>query len=103
MLNDIKRGRVGETGLHGKSPHEIGLAIALQDMHMTLPDMERACVTYRRPDVEPVHDWKSVPVEPFMGDKFDAYQADRFDGVFLRVTYTWDGSRYVPNSLRRSR
>ncbi len=101
-------GRVGNAGLRGRSREEIGVAIAMQDMNLPLPDIERACVTYERPEPVPVDAWASEPVEAFMGDTFDLFEerssgalpdvrgfVERPSGPFLfQLRASWDGSRY---------
>ena len=89
--------RVGNPGLHGRTPEEIGLAYALVDAMMPLPDLKEARLLYARPRVVPVHDHFSTPVEPWNGDAFDGFEPDvtemetGFDeDKAVRITATFD-------------
>lgn len=101
-----QRHRVGNPGLHGRSPEEIGLAVALSRVPLPLPLIEEARLAYDRPNASPVHDHVSEPVEPWNGLEFegvewvldeDVVQKERrttYTQVEHRVVYYWDGSRY---------
>ena len=116
------RRRVGNAGLHGRTPEEIGLAYALADVTITLPLIKEASLAYARPNVRPVHGHYSEPIEPWAGDAFegvefvphlelpreftdDEDEAKKYgDGkpearVILeaehKVVFYWDGSRYL--------
>ena len=101
-----QRHRVGNPGLHGRSPEEIGLAVALSRVPLPLPLIEEARLAYDRPNASPVHDHVSEPVEPWNGLEFegvewvldeDVVQKERrttYTQVEHRVVYYWAGSRY---------
>lgn len=101
-----QRHRVGNPGLHGRSPEEIGLAFALSKADLPLPLIEEARLAYTRPNASPVDDHVSSPVEPWNGLEFegvewtdweDVVQKDRrtiYTRVEHRVVYHWDGARY---------
>ncbi|MFL4471558.1 hypothetical protein ACERZ8_17355 [Tateyamaria armeniaca] len=99
------RRRVGNPGLYGRSEDEIGLAYALADAVLTLPNVEKACLTYSRPS--PVVDTEhfSEPVEPWNGPEFEGIEFDEFKHtpeysdhttwqVKHRVCFYWDGQQY---------
>lgn len=98
--------RVGNPGLHGRSLEEVGMALALQSVSMSLPDIERACLTYARPEPERIDEWHSDPVEPWNGIEFDGVEYHQggmefenvakppSDPTLWRVRFWWDGERY---------
>lgn len=100
------RRRVGNAGLHGRSEKEVGLAWALADKTITLPDIEGAKLLYSRPRVVRNTPHTSEPVEPWNGDEFDGDEYDNevkvtFDfrpevnfDVKHRVCYYWHIDRY---------
>lgn len=108
-----KSGRVGNPGMIGKSLDEVAMALALTNIDMTLPDIERACSTYQRPDPITVDSWVSEPVVAFAGDEVEGFEwrdiirkdRDPFKRLeppvepparesHWRVRHRWDGSRY---------
>lgn len=101
-----QRRRVGNPGLHGRSPEEIGLAVALGRMMLPLPLIDEARLAYTRPDVRPLNDYISEPVEPWNGLSFEGVELDSWEDnrrqlsrpdylqVEHRVVYYWDGARY---------
>lgn len=101
-----RRGRVGNPGLYGRSPEEIGLAYALAQQDMPLPLIEEARLSYDRPKASPVHDHVSEPIVPWMGLEFEGVEEGDWEHVVWklnratytrvqhRVVYYWDGSRY---------
>jgi len=91
----IKR-RVGFPGLAGRSPEEIGRALALDMRKMPLPDVANARLDYTQPHSLPVDDYDAVAVEPWNGDEFEGVEEQRVEGKLVRhrVTYYWDGQRY---------
>ncbi|GIT86174.1 hypothetical protein [Roseobacter sp. OBYS 0001] len=124
-VRKIKR-RAGNPGLHGCTGEEIGLALALADATLTLPDVEGARLTYARPRVVPETDHISEPVEPWNGDEFDGVEVERIspktdeheffkryqkEGVesvrtlhfeFMHnVRYYWDGQRYQIEDVQK--
>lgn len=101
------RRRVGNPGLHGRSDDEIGEAWALADATLTLPDVERAELTYSRPKGVPVADHYSESVEPWNGQEFAGAEITEvelppeYEGatpqkqqVKHRVCFYWHGDRY---------
>lgn len=106
-----KSGRVGNRGLHGRPLEDVAMALALINVDMTLPEIERACPTYQRPDPMPVDAWVSEPVEPFAGDEVEDFEwhdvirkqphewrtppiePPPYQSNWL-VRHWWDGSRY---------
>jgi hypothetical protein len=109
--HDGQRHRVGNPGLRGRSPEEIGLAVALFKEAMPLPMIEEARLAYDRPNARPVLDHVSEPVEPWNGREFegvewatdeDVVQKERrttYTQVEHRVVYYWDGQRYQIEDL----
>jgi hypothetical protein len=99
------RRRVGNSGLHGASAEEVGLAWALADVTLTLPLIEEATLTYSRPRVVPQRDHFSEPVEPWNGDEFEGVEvaeveigkyADKIIFEFKhRVCFYCYGQRYL--------
>lgn len=102
-----RRGRVGNPGLFGRSPDEIGLAYALAQQDMPLPLIEKARLAYDRPNAPPVHDHVSEPIVPWMDLEFEGVEWTDWEDVVSRdafrqtytqvehlVVYYWDGSRY---------
>ncbi len=91
------RRRVGNPGLHGRSDEEIGLAWALADATLTLPNIEKAVLTYSKPRAVPNALHPSEPVEPWNGDEFEGVEIDEVAGMQVkhRVCFYWDGQRYL--------
>jgi hypothetical protein len=107
-----KTGRVGNPGLRGEPLDVVGKVLALSEINMTLPDIERACATYQQPDPIPLTEWSSDAVEPFAGDEVEDYEErERMTRKFTNgevavpvepppfksrwlVRHWWDGSRY---------
>lgn len=107
-----KRGRVGNPGLRGSSLEDVGKALALSEFNLTLPDIERACVTYQQPDPIPITEWPRDAVEPFAGDEVEDFEEREAISrraeigkinvpvdppqrdTRWRVRHWWDGSRY---------
>lgn len=101
------RRRVGNEGLHGRSDDEIGRAWALANAILTLPDVEKAALTYSQPECVPVSDHYSEPVEPWNGDEFEGVEVASVDvkhceygttdtfKVKHRVCFYWNGQRYL--------
>ena len=110
--------RVGNAGLHGRTPEEIGLAYALADTVMPLPLIAEARLLYARPRVVPMPGHYSSPVEPWTGDAFNGFEQDvveletgfdedravRITATFdveHDVTYYWSGDRYEVEDVQR--
>lgn len=98
------RRRVGNAGLHGCTPEEVGLAYALADVSFALPMVEEARLAYARPRVVPQQRHESEPVLAWNGDEFDGVEVafveterdfivERWQ-VKNRVRYYWAGDRY---------
>ncbi len=104
--DDGQRHRVGNPGLHGRTPDEIGLAYALSRMTLPLPLIKEARLAYDRPNASPVHDHVSEPVEPWNGLEFEGVERADWESLETRdgrpvyrqvenhVRYYWDGQRY---------
>lgn len=99
------RRRVGNAGLHGRSEMEIGLAWALADTTITLPDIVEARLTYSRPRAVSGVTHFSEPVEPWNGQEFDGveiadfvyaepYKATEAFTIKHKVCFYWTGDRY---------
>lgn len=99
------RRRVGNAGLHGRSSDEIGLAWALADATITLPDIVAARLTYSRPRAVANVTHFSEPVEPWNGQEFEGvevanyvqekrFSADVTYTVKHKVLFYWAGDRY---------
>ena len=101
-----QRHRVGNSGLHGRTPDEIGLALALSRAALPLPFVKEARLAYDRPSALPVGDYISDPVEPWNGQEFEGVEWDSWEDnrrqlsrpdylqVEHKVVYHWDGQRY---------
>jgi hypothetical protein len=116
-----RRGRVGNPGLHGRTPEEIGLAYALSRATLPLPLIEEARLAYERPNVSPVHDHVSEPIVPWMGLEFEGVEIEDWEDtrrpashrlvlelpprtavqVEHKVIYYWDGSRYQVEDVEK--
>ncbi|WP_226782536.1 hypothetical protein [Oceaniglobus trochenteri] len=101
---DLRR-RVGNAGLYGRSEDEIGLAWALADATITLPDIVEAKLTYSRPRAVSGVTHFSEPIEPWNGQEFDGVEIAEFvyDKPYTdteaytikhRVRFYWAGDRY---------
>lgn len=100
------RRRIGNPGLRGRSADDVARAYALDKITLHLPMIEDARLFYKCPDVVPVHDHESEPVEPWNGQEFEGVEWDYWEDartpgirseylqVEHRVVYWWDGSRY---------
>ncbi|MCV6596596.1 MAG: hypothetical protein OIF40_05860 [Mangrovicoccus sp.] len=99
------RRRVGNIGLHGRSEEEIGMAWALADVTITLPDIVEAKLTYSRPRVVSGVSHFSEPIEPWNGQEFEGVEIAEFvyDEPYTttesytvkhRVCFYWTGDRY---------
>lgn len=90
------RRRVGQAGLHGCTPEQVGLAYALADVPFALPMVEEARLAYARPRVVPEHEHFSEPIEPWNGQEFDGVEIAVVEKrqVKHRVRYYWAGDRY---------
>jgi len=114
----LVRHRVGNKGLAGRSPEEIGLAYAMMDQALNLPLIREARLPYTRvARVHPVHDHESEPVEAWAGDEFEGVEPDvvhcysfDWDGskkdqesywVLHRVRFYWTGDRYAVEDVER--
>lgn len=118
---DGQRHRVGNPGLRGRTPEEIGLAYAFSRAMMPLPLIEEARLDYDRPNASPVHDHISEPIEPWMGLAFEGVERgywedprqsqtyrwvlDLPEGAHVevehKVLYYWDGSRYLVEDVAK--
>ncbi|KIN64900.1 hypothetical protein Z946_3794 [Sulfitobacter noctilucicola] len=99
------RRRAGNAGLHGRSEEEIGLAWALADSVLTLPDIPTAKLTYSRPRAVSGVTHFSEPVEPWNDQEFEGVEVAEFayDKPYTttetytikhRVCFYWAGDRY---------
>ena len=109
------RRRVGDAGLYGCTPEEIGQAYALMDAVRPLPVVQEARLAYAQPRGVPEHDHYSEEVAPWNGDEFEGYEiaqavikpaqyvGDREELVTVRhhVCYWWDGERYQVEDLQK--
>jgi hypothetical protein len=104
------RRRVGNAGLHGRSEQEIGMAWALADAVLTLPDIPEAKLTYTRPSAVPTVTHFSEPIEPWNGQEFDGVEVGQFvyDPPYVqketftyksKVRFYWSGDRYAVEDL----
>ncbi|MEL6467887.1 MAG: hypothetical protein AAFQ58_23230 [Pseudomonadota bacterium] len=100
------RRRVGNAGLHGRSDQEIGMAWALADAVLTLPDIPEAKLTYTRPNAVPTVTHFSEPIEPWNGQEFEGvevgeithekpYTMTKTFTVKSKVRFYWAGDRYA--------
>lgn len=112
------RRRIGNPGLAGRSPEEIGLAYAMMDQTLDLPLVREARLPYSRiARVHPVHDHASEPVEAWNGDQFDGVEITGWSfkteypdhreptvevfWVKHRVLFYWAGDRYQVEDVER--
>ncbi|MGH1417115.1 MAG: hypothetical protein ACRBB0_26765 [Pelagimonas sp.] len=106
------RRRVGNAGLHGRSDEEISMAWALADATLTLPNVEKATLTYSRPKAVPIDSHFSEPIEPWNGDEFEGIEIGHFEfppkwagatpdtcKVKHKVCFYWTGDRYAVEDM----